>query len=263
MSAATPPSCTAGSRQVRPRCRVETAVVRCAMRRLPANASCAALPLAPGPPGPPALHASLRRPRTPTLAPSHVGAVPSHIVAALPVCVRAAMIDETTGGLVFELKKAGELGPGSAFTVRLEVRGPRFGSGGVGCPAAGSCSRAPGSPRCPARCGSGCGCRPLAAPPTSSATTHRVGAVSPRPSLPGRLTTSGQCRPALTWCAARAWSRLRAARCGLPCSALLCWCMLPPPAPWVACGSMRTPEPAACTCASEGRAGLVLSRLAR
>ncbi len=32
------------------------------------------------------------------------------------------MIDETTGGLVYELKKAGELGPGSAFTVRLEVR---------------------------------------------------------------------------------------------------------------------------------------------
>ena len=31
------------------------------------------------------------------------------------------MIDETTGGLVFELKKAGELGPGAAFTARLEV----------------------------------------------------------------------------------------------------------------------------------------------
>lgn len=31
------------------------------------------------------------------------------------------MIDETTGGLVYELKKAGELGEGSAFTVRLEV----------------------------------------------------------------------------------------------------------------------------------------------
>lgn len=34
----------------------------------------------------------------------------------------AAMIDETTGGLVFELKKMGELGEGQAFTVRLEVR---------------------------------------------------------------------------------------------------------------------------------------------
>lgn len=33
----------------------------------------------------------------------------------------AAMIDETTGGLVFELKKAGELGGGPAFTARLEV----------------------------------------------------------------------------------------------------------------------------------------------
>ena len=31
------------------------------------------------------------------------------------------MIDETTGGLVYELKKAGELGEGSAFTARLEV----------------------------------------------------------------------------------------------------------------------------------------------
>lgn len=35
------------------------------------------------------------------------------------------MIDETTGGLVYELKKAGELGEGSAFTVRLEVRNRR------------------------------------------------------------------------------------------------------------------------------------------
>lgn len=36
------------------------------------------------------------------------------------------MIDETTGGLVYELKKAGELGEGSAFTARLEVgRGDR------------------------------------------------------------------------------------------------------------------------------------------
>lgn len=33
----------------------------------------------------------------------------------------SAMIDETTGGLVYELKKAGELGEGSAFTARLEV----------------------------------------------------------------------------------------------------------------------------------------------
>ncbi|EFN59955.1 hypothetical protein CHLNCDRAFT_133041 [Chlorella variabilis] len=33
----------------------------------------------------------------------------------------SAMIDETTGGLVFELKKAGELGGGPAFTARLEV----------------------------------------------------------------------------------------------------------------------------------------------
>lgn len=32
------------------------------------------------------------------------------------------MIDETTGGLVYELKKAGQLGEGQAFTVRLEVR---------------------------------------------------------------------------------------------------------------------------------------------
>ncbi len=31
------------------------------------------------------------------------------------------MIDETTGGLVYELKKAGGLGEGSAFTARLEV----------------------------------------------------------------------------------------------------------------------------------------------
>ncbi|KAL4447554.1 hypothetical protein ABPG75_004773 [Micractinium tetrahymenae] len=33
----------------------------------------------------------------------------------------SAMIDETTGGLVYELKKTGELGEGSAFTARLEV----------------------------------------------------------------------------------------------------------------------------------------------
>ena len=33
----------------------------------------------------------------------------------------AAVLDETTGGLVYELKKAGVLGPGPAFTARLEV----------------------------------------------------------------------------------------------------------------------------------------------
>ena len=33
----------------------------------------------------------------------------------------ASLIDETTGGLVFELKKAGLLGEGPAFTARLEV----------------------------------------------------------------------------------------------------------------------------------------------
>jgi acyl-coenzyme A thioesterase PaaI-like protein len=33
----------------------------------------------------------------------------------------SAVLDETTGGLVFELKKAGLLGPGPAFTARLEV----------------------------------------------------------------------------------------------------------------------------------------------
>lgn len=33
----------------------------------------------------------------------------------------SALIDETTGGLVFELKKAGALGPGPAFTAHLEV----------------------------------------------------------------------------------------------------------------------------------------------
>lgn len=41
-------------------------------------------------------------------------------IADVSLC-HAAMIDETTGGLVYELKKAGKLGPGSAFTVRLEV----------------------------------------------------------------------------------------------------------------------------------------------
>lgn len=41
-------------------------------------------------------------------------------IADASLCL-AAMIDETTGGLVYELKKAGKLGPGSAFTVRLEV----------------------------------------------------------------------------------------------------------------------------------------------
>jgi hypothetical protein len=38
-----------------------------------------------------------------------------------PLPAHAAVIDESTGGLVFELKKAGELGPGPAFTARLEV----------------------------------------------------------------------------------------------------------------------------------------------
>lgn len=33
----------------------------------------------------------------------------------------AAVLDETTGGLVFEGKKDGSLGPGRAFTARLEV----------------------------------------------------------------------------------------------------------------------------------------------
>lgn len=33
----------------------------------------------------------------------------------------AAVLDETTGGLVFEGKKDGRLGPGRAFTARLEV----------------------------------------------------------------------------------------------------------------------------------------------
>jgi acyl-coenzyme A thioesterase PaaI-like protein len=33
----------------------------------------------------------------------------------------AALIDETAGGLIFKLKQAGKLGPGPAYTARLEV----------------------------------------------------------------------------------------------------------------------------------------------
>eukprot|EP00887_Chlorella_sp_A99_P003126 scaffold9.g3126.t1 len=36
----------------------------------------------------------------------------------------SAVLDETTGGLVYEMKKHGRLGPGPAFTARLEARGP-------------------------------------------------------------------------------------------------------------------------------------------
>lgn len=47
----------------------------------------------------------------------------------------SALIDETTGGFVYELKKAGELGEGPAFTARLEVdyKAPIPASGDVVC----------------------------------------------------------------------------------------------------------------------------------